>query len=584
MPLLFSEKMKKIKHLLNENRAYCLLILLLIFSIFQYSIERIYVFFLYPDEFGYWSSAATILGWDWKEVSALGSFYSFGYSLCLIPLLKLIPDSLTAYRGAIAVNMLFMCLAFFLLKRLAERFLPKSLAKLGLFFAAAAVFYPAWIFHLQFTATEAMLFFLFVLLSLLTLFFLERPGIWPALGLALVSGYGFMVHMRFVGAAAACAVTIALWGLLQSKSRKKLLLLGVALAAVFLLAFFLKSVVRESVYSGAGEEVLKHNEFGGQLGKIAYLFTLEGALQLIKNLSGKVLYLGAASLGSFYYGLFWCIQECRKLVQKLQKGGDIPAKTFLAVFLLLAAAAQIAIGSVYSVQNKDLDWIIYGRYSEFVLPVVMVTGLCWFCRQGGSLLPVVGAWLCHTAASMLCLVSFLDAPVQEIRGYMSVGLSWLMKGEEVNPAFFLFQAWLFGSFLLILVSLCVYITKKKSRLVWLLGLILAGEIILGLEASHKYIYPVNEYMRYELHMGETILEDMPEAEVLYLKEDRVQWIDMIQMQLRERTIHVITGEELAGRAGEGTVLIVHKDGSYREAADRLYTHCKEYNIFCLYYN
>ncbi|MBQ9990404.1 MAG: hypothetical protein IJP31_05610 [Lachnospiraceae bacterium] len=576
--------MKKIKHLLNEKRGYCLLILLLIFSVFQYSIERIYVFFLYPDEFGYWSAAATALGWDWKGISGLGSFYSFGYSLWLIPLLKLIPDSLTAYRGAIAVNMLLMCLSFFLLKRLAEKLLPGKEEKIQLFIAAVAVFYPAWIFYMQFTATEALLFFLFTLLTLLTLSFLEKPGVWTALGMALVSGYGFMVHMRFVGAAAACVLTIALWGLVQSGNRKKLLLLAAALVAVFLLAFFLKTIVRENVYSGTGEDVLKHNEFGGQLGKLAYIFTVRGAGQLLKNFSGKLLYMGTASMGLFYYGLFWCVQEGISLVRQLRKGKAVAAKTFLALFLFLALAAGLAISSVYSVQNKELDWIIYGRYSEFVLPVMLVAGLVWLYRQKKRLLSMALAWLCHTVVSMICFISFLDAPVQEIRGYMSVSLSWLMGEKTVDPILFLFQVWIWGSLILFLISFGIAVVRRKNNLVWILGLILAGEIFLGLEASHKYIYPVNEYMRYDLHMGELILADMQEEEVLYLDEGRTQWIDMLQMQLRERTIQVISGEELAERAREGTVLILHKDGGYREAAAGFYTHCKEYNVFCLYYN
>ncbi|MDE6913877.1 MAG: hypothetical protein K2P35_09310, partial [Lachnospiraceae bacterium] len=43
---------------------YLLLFVVLIFSICQYSIYRLYGFTIYPDEFGYWASAAQWIGHD----------------------------------------------------------------------------------------------------------------------------------------------------------------------------------------------------------------------------------------------------------------------------------------------------------------------------------------------------------------------------------------------------------------------------------------------------------------------------------------------------------------------------------------
>ena len=117
---------KRRKFKFDENKAYTVLFALIIFAIFQYAIERIYVFFLYPDEFGYWSSAATILGWDWQEVASLGSYYSFGYSIWLLPILKFITGAPGTYRGAILINLLLMYLSFFQVTKIAERIIPRA--------------------------------------------------------------------------------------------------------------------------------------------------------------------------------------------------------------------------------------------------------------------------------------------------------------------------------------------------------------------------------------------------------------------------------------------------------------------------
>ncbi|MGN0307535.1 MAG: hypothetical protein ACI4DN_04880 [Lachnospiraceae bacterium] len=441
---------------------------------------------------------------------------------------------------------------------------------------------------MQFTATEALLTFLFVLIAWLFLLFMEKPRIYVAIFLALALGYSFVVHMRSVGVVIACGLTIAVWGICSSGNRKKILMLAAALVVVLVAAFLLKDIVRQSVYSGSGEDLLKNNEFGGQLDKIRFILSAEGILQLFKNVSGKILYLGAASMGLFYFGMFWCFRQVIRLIRGLRNQESLDGRIFWGIFLMLAVIGEVMIGSIYSIQTTDLDWIIYGRYSEFILPVIMVAGLCQMYKLRRLPMTVMAAWMLHTVFSMICLITFAGEEPTMVRGYMSVGVSYLIGTGEVDPGLFILQVWIIGSVLLFVVSFfiyIVYIKKKNKGMVWLLGVLLGMEIALGLYASRMYIYPVNEYMRYELYMGEKIMEDFPsETEVLYLDEGRTQWIDVIQMQLRERSIRVISREELDNRAVEDTILIAHKDGQYREALSGKYKYCKEYNIFCLYYN
>ena len=570
---------------INENKTYILLISLIIFAVLGYGVERIFVFFLYPDEFGYWSSAAALLGWDWKEVASLGSYYSFGYSLFLLPILKLIGNAPGTYRGAVVLNVIFMYLSFFLVMKISEKLRPKINKKVHILFAAVVVLYPAWVFHIHFTATEGLLFFLFVLSTYLILLFWEKPGIKLGLALTLVLGYGFMVHMRFVGVVVAFVMTLVLWGVLQSKNRKKLIVLGLALIGIFVIAFLAKSVIREVIYGNAGDEMLKWNEFSGQFGKIAYVFTKEGILQLFINFCGKILYMGISSMGLFYYWIFWCLEHVGCTIDRLKNNKGISSQSFAAIFLFLAVFAEIVIGSVYSVKNTDLGWIVYGRYSEFVLPVVMIVGLCWYYKRRKQVAACIVSWCWHTLFSVICILAFLEKPIQNVRGYMSVGIDILTSGaEEVNPILFLVGAWILGTIYIFIWSFCVSVVGKNKSYIWIFAFLIAGEIYLGLTASHNHVYPVNSYMKAELNLGSVLIEQMEDKEVLYLREDRVQWIDVLQMQLRERKIDVIEVAELEEKAPGNTALIVHKDGQLRQEAEKWYANCEEYNVFCLYYN
>lgn len=61
-------------------------------------------FTVFPDEFSYWASAVKMAGYDWNDMVALGSYYSFRYGFLLFPVLKICADGIVAFRVAIGLN------------------------------------------------------------------------------------------------------------------------------------------------------------------------------------------------------------------------------------------------------------------------------------------------------------------------------------------------------------------------------------------------------------------------------------------------------------------------------------------------
>ncbi len=137
-------------------------ILLIIICIFQYAIQKICSFTLVPDEFGYWASAAKAVGYDWSEVASMGSYYSFGYSLILVPVLFVFRGGVMAYRAAVFINALLMCAGVFALKGITDRLFCNTDPVRASLYSGIAVLYPVWIFYMQMTMTEALLNFLFL--------------------------------------------------------------------------------------------------------------------------------------------------------------------------------------------------------------------------------------------------------------------------------------------------------------------------------------------------------------------------------------------------------------------------------------
>lgn len=303
---------------ISKSAVYLLFIILLCFCLCQYGLQRLFGFSLFPDEFGYWAPAAEMLGWDWSESVSLGSYYSFGYSLILTPVLYFVKDSITAYRTAVVLNMILMCAGLCLLYSLMRMLFSGIDKERAVLISGIAVLYPPWIFYMQMTMTEALLLFLYILICWLLIRFLENPRALTAVFLVLALVYIYFVHMRSIGLIAAGGITLFIWAFGSKnigRRRKILLVLGV-LVCLFLLGLRMKNVLIGLLYHTASSEVLSYNDYSGQWDKLRYLFSIQGWKIFLAGCAGKALYLGLATYGLGYGGIFFAVKKSGRLHKK----------------------------------------------------------------------------------------------------------------------------------------------------------------------------------------------------------------------------------------------------------------------------
>ena len=573
--------MPKIKKV-NE---YLVLIFLLLFCVFQYGIEKICGFTLYPDEFGYWASAADVVGYDWSEVASLGSYYSFGYSFILIPILKIFHGGVVAYRIAIAVNMCFMCIGMFLLLGLLKRIFPNISNTKRIFISGIAVMYPPWIFYMQMTLAESLLMMLYILICWLIVCLIQKPSVVTVIALAVTLIYIYAVHMRTVGIIIACLIMLIAWGLSNPSIRKQLLVfLVVLLIACFVVCVIKKNVILR-VFSYADAETLSINDYGSQWSKIRRVLSLSGLIQLLIAIMGKVFYLGLASFGTFYWFLGWSVKETVWLVIKLWKKKECYIQNFLALFLLLSVIGEILISSIYMYGSVKVDCLLYGRYNEFLIPVVMVFGIAAMYRSKFLL----RGWVQQGVLSGLMIPALLfyieKNQMSGIRGYFVTGIGYLLDEANFEPTDFLIKALLLGWLFMAITAFSIWISKRIRGAAWGLGAVIALEILLGLRVSHNYTYQVNEKIYPDLIIAETILEKGNEQdEIVYLNENTYAFVSFQQMQLPERSIRVAKEEQVENIEKMGRFLIVESDSEYIDLLKERYNRLVISTTFYLFYN
>lgn len=588
--------MKNAMHLIKKANIYLIFIILIIFGIFQYGINKICGFTLVPDEFGYWASAARTVGYNWSPIASLGSYYSFGYSFVLIPILKLFQNGVTAYRVAVGINMLLMCAGIILMQGILKRIFPETDEIRRVLICGIAALYPSWIFYMQMTMAEAMLMFLFVLIVYLFTCLMKNAKVLTAACLAASLIYIYCVHMRTVGVLIACVITLLFWMVIEHPEIKTVLAFGGILLLFLMLAVMLKQNTIAEVFSSADAKVLAGNDYGSQWGKFKQIFTAHGMIQLIKEVAAKIFYLGLASFGVFYWGIIWTVKEIISLIRKFRKKEKGEAAEWMALFLLLSAIGEILISSIYMYQGKVIDTLIYGRYDEFIVPVFLLIGITAMSRSKwlfrGTLLMGTG-----TGLFVPIILDLIEAKNMEgIRGYMVAGISYLLKEDNLNVYLFFRDTWMLGFGIMLITAFIVWVARKSRSTAWLLSGIIVLEIAAGLQINHHYTYRVNNSNFMDLFIAEEIKDKIDsEDRVAYLDEGKPEYIDFIQMQLKEKTIEVITEEvmllennHISGysydMAGQRLFLITHIDTQYKDELEKMFDTSVRSNTFYLYYN
>lgn len=592
----------------RREYLYVVFIILIIIGIFQYGIQKICGFTMYPDEFGYWASAAEAVGYDWREVASLGSYYSFGYSVILAPLLMLFEGGIAAYRAAVTVNMVLMCLSAVLLMDVTGRLFPEIVGELRVLVSGIAVLYPAWIFYMQMTLAEAFLMFLFVGIFCLFVSFMQKPGVIRGTALALMIMFIYCVHMRTVSVAIACLVTLALWGLAHPALRKQIFVLAGVVAVAGLAVIVVKRNVVLSVFSGAESEALAVNDYASQIWKIRQILTPTGIWILCKEIIAKIFYLGIAGFGIFYWAVGWCVGRILDLLHRKFEGEKFAVSSekpidfcavrqWTALFLLLTVVGEVLICSVYMHGSEKIDCLIYGRYNEFLMPVLIAVGVPAMLKGKGLL------WKTLLAGGLTGLMVFPVLSVirsegmEGIRGYFVVGLSGLIDEEAFEPEVFFRNAWVFGCVLMSLTAGVVGLVKdgmdrrphklslRGKNGAWILGSLIMMEVITGMQASTHYTYKVNRIGFENLKIAEKILEESDgDRSVVYLDEGVPEFIDFQQMQMPDISIRVIEGAVEDQKENLGDFLIAVVDTGQREILEQIYDRYIKTSTFILYYH
>lgn len=544
-----------------RRNQYAAVFYVTLISFFGFCIWRLYGFSIFPDEFGYWAYAARAAGYDWSEVVSLCSFYSCGYSLFLFPIFRFCEDAVTAYRIAVALNFVLIGVAYRILCRVWMRIMPDR-REVCQVCSAVAMFYPAVLFYAQTTMAETLLMAGYLCVLLLFERYLRKQGYLCIILIFAVNFYMYFVHMRTIGIFAVCVGLMLLAEIRKGRDCRKIILIIIMTLVSLFAAVILKKYTSAYLYQNVNLELYEINTYSGQLEKIRYIFSRDGIVAFMAGLCGKVLYMGIATCGTAYWGICFLMKRC--LCGKChRKGSD----GLMEAFVLLTVLSQIVISTIYNVIPDSYDSVTFGRYHDFVMPVLIMAGIVAgikeiTCRAGRSVrcLAVTGALYLVFTAIVLHYVTGLE--LAEMKGYFMTGMCLYEPGESGVAGFYV------ASCLIGILCMCLWgfilFLHKKSGSRQILYVLAALQLLAALRLGDQYIYPFNRLAREDIKVAREIKR---EVSIIYVDYNDISAIGLMQFVLRDRPIRVISEEQcIAGEAidGESIILLGAGDPAWEE--------------------
>ena len=562
----------------------------ILFAFWAFGIGSTYGFSIFPDEFAYWSYAARLAGYDWSDVTALAPYYSYGYSLILIPIFVFCKDAVTAYRIAVSINFLFLFLAMVALAGTMKRMMPDKKMPIVLF-SALTVLLPCNLFYTQMTLTEVFLVALYIAAGSVLYRYLENNRLSTLLLLMLILICLYTVHMRTVGVLLAAMIVVTIHIFLRGDKRWHVLAaLGAALA-LFAAADFLKQQAFVYVYGGINQELVAANDYSGQMEKIRSVLSLEGFYDLLISLAGKVLYLGLATWGLFYWGIYGMVRQAFALLRNIKKHVSAKPQQFFAVFVLLTVAAQIVIGTIYLLTLGEIGDYTYGRYSEMVIPFVMVWGFAvlWKERARFVWAATGGLALLQGLTTFLVVRQIIVTGADNFQGYFLVGISYLYNEADFQVDSFYAAAYLFCELLTVLVTAMALFCRSRKKRQYLLTAFAVVELVLAMRADIIYLEPFKKAAFRDSRMVDKMQTMQEEGRrIIYMDQVFPPYVGILQFMGRDLDIQVMEHREaVADYEGDITdedILIFAFDDAFLEEWEDKYAQKDVYGHFALLYD
>lgn len=521
--------------------------------------EADYIFVI-NDEFGYWAHAISAVGYDWKELIFTTPYYTWGYSIWLIPIIALLPTPAAWYKAAILLNVLFLILSYFFCYQTGRRLFREADERVVAAVSVLVVIYPANIVYAQAAWTETLSYLLVWIETYLIICLDEKFSNKNFVSAALVLVYAYAVHNRSIGVVLAGILSLCLVLIKHKKNFCFFPILGLIMLMGYEGVELVKNHQIEALWSSS--QTSNMNNVSLNTATIVNYSSriFEQTEYFLISLFGKYIYLLIATGLTLPIAVWKMLKDVVGAIKARDLWRDYRISK---IWMLLAAAFMYGICAIgVSGWKFRSDLVVYSRYMENAFGPILFLAIMYcieYVREArvGLLISgfslVVGIkpvyyWITHTN----------DAYFNTICSPVVGAFYEAVYRNRMFTAFILLAGTLIAAFIVLFAV--TYCKKKAVR---------TGIILLSFALTYCMIgnyankYALNN--RKSVDTETTFLYDLlrgglEDNEIYYVKDAALDATCMnpkyFQFLIPEKTIHVVAKEELQQIPDENVIIMV----------------------------
>lgn len=578
------------------SRIVYLIVAGLLIAVYCCNMPKVPTLMELPDESGYLWNAAYFGGIDWDDL-AQSAYYGYGYSIFLVPILKFSTSGSALIKGAYVVNILFVLGLYIVFALLLKNFFDRY-SIWGAIIAGISCLTPYLFVSSYKVICENCLTFFSSLLILLFYYCLKTRKLCFYFSSVLIAAFIPFIHTRGI----VVSGTFFLFSLCDILLKRKInykriiVVLSTFFCACLVLYLIKKSnldfrntVGTKNEYPQNSVNLITSNYLKERLLRIInlgiwnYLGSFASKLFYATVSTGGLALLGVINSGYMISRIFYPKDNENSILNEKEYAKSI---TFL---LIITNFFMVIIASVFNSIGGNFQYIYYGRYYEYVIPMMLCGSLCLIFSDNyysKAKIYIISAiiTLFLGLMSYSWVNSYLDEIVMSIDTARTAAFSTAIKLHSKYIDVICYSCLI--STMVILISLLVYRARKtRVILIILLGVVFWNMDRTCVETINNTAVRVEaDYTIYNY-----LIENIDQQKIYAINDHSYKYEDVIQkvqVLIKDYRVHEINyyanEEDLLDQIETGDYVIVYRSNILNLEEKRDYTKIIEGATFMLY--
>lgn len=392
-------------------------------------------------------------------------YYGFGQVIFYIPLFWMFDSIDTVFKAALVFNGLIMSLIPVLAIKIFRQLLPEysELQRAGLAFAVG-MFSPL-IFSSKTVTNETFLLFFPVLILYLIVILTQNKDkkkkiLFSAL-LGFCSLYMYTLNGRSLAIVASVFFCVIYMEIIRKEKKIFIPSYLISMGIVYIVNYVIKQYVIQQFHHPFEDSAIVNSNFN--------------IIETIKQFQiSKIFTTFSSWSGNWFYMVFVSGGMCAVLITALfiKKKDDVERNIlFYALMSIVMTSGMLIFVSYDAYTNPTaimIDYYIYGRYYDLLIPTALIVGLIFFVQYGSRLknylITMVILILTGCIVSIFLAETLIQTKSSGLR-ILNIGTLFAFLPDSFATAPLHWHFWMLSIGIVVLYTLFIWLAKKKKLLI-----------------------------------------------------------------------------------------------------------------------